>query len=185
MSAYVGRVYDSTNPIFRSPGEQPATGNQIRYIRRLAAEQGTTTPTPEQELTWTRNKASEIISWYLQRKPAAPARPATVTVPDGRYAVAIDGDSEPLSFFLLETEDDETSRWHGFQYVNQLASDTRYPQKGARRHTVLAAIAADIEGASRTYGRESRHCGVCGRSLTTYESRTAGIGPRCLAKMGW
>lgn len=113
--------------------------------------------------------------------PAKPARKGDPEVPAGRYAVHMDGDSNELSFFKVDKP--EEGKWAGWTFVKHLASDTEYPVKGARKYRVLEAIAADIEGALATYGREIGACGMCGKTLTNDESRAYGIGPDCRKKL--
>jgi len=167
-----------------------ATEAQVRFIQKLALEQGTAQPTAEQIANWEKRKASEIIDWYLARQEqvdaqarAAHAAKADVEVPAGRYAIHIDGDTNELSFFKVDRPTD--GRWAGYVFVKQMASDEEYPVKGARKDKVLAAIAQDVREASATYGREIKVCGVCNRTLTNDESREIGIGPDCRKKMGW
>jgi len=45
-------------------------------------------------------------------------------------------------------------------------------------------LEVDPLGAAVQYGRDEVKCGVCGRPLLTRESREAGIGPVCRAKIG-
>jgi hypothetical protein len=40
----------------------------------------------------------------------------------------------------------------------------------------------DLTEAMAKYGRELKHCGLCGRTLTNDASRAIGIGPECAAK---
>jgi len=47
------------------------------------------------------------------------------------------------------------------------------------------ACTEDIPAAIVTYGVELGVCGRCGRHLTDEDSRAAGIGPDCAAKLGW
>lgn len=169
----------------------PATEAQVRFIQKLALEQGTAQPTAEQIASWDKRKASEIIDWYLARQDKVDARnmaahaakQATVDVPAGCYALTIDTDSNDVSFFKVDRPTE--GRWAGYTFVKQFASDNEYPVKGARKDMVLAAIAQDPKGASELYGRETKHCGVCSRKLTNDESRERGIGPVCASKMGW
>ena len=46
-------------------------------------------------------------------------------------------------------------------------------------------MVADPQGASLLFGQALGICGVCGRSLTTKESRERGIGPKCARTKGW
>lgn len=184
-----------------------ATPAQVQTILRYAKDQGTKLPTQEQIDSWDFDKAASLIGWYRDRAarlaptylmtpeqeararrdvgldpvPAAPARRAETDVPAGRYAVHMDGDSNELSFFKVDRP--EEGKWAGWTFVKHLASDTEYPVKGARKHRILEAIAADIEGALATYGREIGACGMCGKTLTNDESRAYGIGPDCRKKL--
>ena len=118
--------------------------------------------------------------WIEYRDAARKAPAPAIDVPAGRYAVEIDG---RLGFFKVDCPTE--GRWAGYVFVKQMASDTEYPVRGARRGVVLDAIAADPQAASLRYGREIGACGVCGRTLTDEDSRARGIGPICADKMGW
>jgi hypothetical protein len=137
--------------------------------------------TPEQEM-----RARRAVGLA----PAAPAAVATTQVrtgqryniPDGRYALQIEGDKNEWSFFEVSTP--EKGKWEGFTFATQVASANEWPVRGARRHRVLEAIAADVEGALAAYGQNTEHCGLCNRPLHNDESKARGIGPKCAAKAG-
>lgn len=161
----------------------PATPRQIEYIIDFARHNGTAMPTDEQIANWDREKASEIINWYLRKFGPLPRKEgkadlkAQREVKPGRYAVEFDG---ALHFFLVETPDE--GRWASFTFVSEQAGDNLYPVKGARKGEVLRAIADDADALAR-YGKELGVCGVCGRNLTDEESRERGIGPVCAGRL--
>jgi hypothetical protein len=156
----------------------PATGEAARAFTELTTGKGGWTPGRE-------GNASEWINRMITKEGELKAQgrkapqPTTTEVPDGRYAVEEDG---TLKFFHIRNGKANT-RWAGFVFVDIQASDDLYPLKDrARKARVLAAIAADLETASRRYGQELGVCGRCGRTLTDEESRAYGIGPVCRGK---
>lgn len=127
------------------------------------------------------SEVSEKINWLrtLWNKPVAKAP----EVPAGRYAVT---GNEGHTVFVKVDRPTEGS-YAGRTFVKIQASDELHPVRDDRtRDALLRKILADgVEAASKRYGHELNHCGVCGRTLTDADSRTAGIGPKCAAKMGW
>ena len=161
----------------------PATSRQIEYIIELAKHHGTKLPADDQIADWTQYKASEIISWYLDkfgplpRRSGAPTLKADREVKAGHYAIEFEGQ---LRFFKVDTPDE--GRWAGFTFVSEQASDDFWAVKGARKTEVLNAIADDEDALAR-YGKELGICGLCSRTLTDPESRERGIGPTCASKL--
>lgn len=155
---------------------------------------------PDIEGGISKKRASEFITRLQEKeKRSAPATGSDVKatpnggvkfrrwegIPDGRYALPMPGDDlNPIHFYTVRTSDfgDE---WDGFQRVKRHASDERYPVKGATRREVLDRIAEDPKASTILFGRETEHCGICGRELTRDDSRAAGIGPKCAEKHGW
>jgi hypothetical protein len=172
-----------------------ATPKQIAYIRSLLAERsgpdveairGALNAAREAHLL-TKKVASATIDALRQlprssapSAPQAPAQaaPAPVAVPAGRYAV--DNEDGTLRFYVVDTPTE--GRWAGRTFVNVLASDERYPVRGAAAQAVLAKIAVDPQAACARYGQEIGRCGRCGRTLTDADSRARGIGPDCAEK---
>jgi hypothetical protein len=106
-------------------------------------------------------------------------------IPEGKYALhgyAADSDTPTIKFYEVSRPD--KGQWAGATFVNELASDDRYPRKGQVGKRILAEIQQDIAGAFALYGQEIGVCGVCGRTLTDEESRARGIGPVCFKKVG-
>jgi hypothetical protein len=136
-------------------------------------------------------------------KPAAVRGGAWTEVPDGRYAVPSATGNNDLDFFLVTTEDEEGD-WFGFRRVERvIGGNPEAPVKGQPRRAALEAIVAaeydrpimtfegreygggtyaGPEAAAIRYADTIGECGRCGRSLTKYESRAAGIGPVCAGK---
>ena len=87
----------------------PATSRQIEYIIELAKHHGTKLPADDQIADWTQYKASEIISWYLDkfgplpRRSGAPTLKADREVKAGHYAIEFEGQ---LRFFKVDTPDE-------------------------------------------------------------------------------
>ena len=104
-------------------------------------------------------------------------------VPEGRYAVTLEGETK-LRFFKLDKP--TSGKWSGYTFVKEQASDELHPVRSAERRVRIAeAIAQDPEEAMLTYGRELGKCGHCGRTLTDQESREVGIGPVCRRKLSF
>lgn len=114
-------------------------------------------------------------------KAAAPvaAAPAKVTVPDGHYALVVEG---VVKFYSVNTPTE--GKWAGYTFVNAQASDDYHKMSHAASQRILAAIAVDPLAAMKLYGIELGECGHCGRALTS-DWRKVGIGPICNKKMGW
>lgn len=103
-------------------------------------------------------------------------------IPAGRYAVTGDHGQTVFVKVVRPTE----GQWAGRVFVNIQAGDELHQVSATTRNALLAKIeGAGVRAASTRYGREIGSCGVCGRTLTDAESRDAGIGPVCRAKMGW
>lgn len=107
-------------------------------------------------------------------------------VPAGRYALK---DTDPLAsnkVHFYKVDRPTEGRWAGWVFLAVLASDEKHPIKHRdTKRQILSRIAEDIQGSMLLYGTEIGACGHCGRTLTNDESRARGIGPVCLAKMGW
>jgi hypothetical protein len=107
---------------------------------------------------------------------AAPAQDRP-EVPSGRYAV--DTEEGHLAFYQVRN-------YKGRYYVSVQASDEIHELPWKTGLAVLRKIEADgVKEAMIRYGEKLEICGRCGRTLTKEESRTAGIGPVCRAKMGF
>lgn len=135
----------------------------------------------------TKKGASALIEWLgtLPRKAVpAPAPKVATEVPAGRYAVATEEGALNLTAFY-RVDRPEEGKWAGYTFVKRLSSDEEIRLGRDQAQSVLAKIAADVEGASKLYGQEIGACGVCGRTLTNDESREVGVGPDCRKKMGW
>jgi len=108
-------------------------------------------------------------------------------VPDGAYAVEnLSGGITFLRFarvaagprtgcVLVEQEVGDDLRARGYQRPGGL-------YRGLLAELV-AAVAADPLAAATRYGKERRVCGLCGRRLTSNESRGRGLGPVCCARL--
>ncbi len=108
---------------------------------------------------------------------------AVADVPAGRYALRNAPQcSNEVTFF--EVNRPTEGRWAGRTFLSMLSSDERLPVKDPqKRATILGLIARDTLGAMKLFGRETEHCGMCGRRLTNDESRALGIGPICAEKL--
>lgn len=106
-------------------------------------------------------------------------------LPDGRYALLMPEDEvNPIHFFTVRTSD-FGDKWDGYQNLKRHVSDDRIKVSNKIRVEVMERLNENPKEASLLFGRETEHCGVCGRELTRPESREAGIGPVCAEKTGW
>lgn len=134
-----------------------------------------------------RKLVSEKIDFLKAMPKAVPTAPvqnlaAKYDVPAGRYAVT--GDEGQTVFVRVDRPIE--GRWAGRTFVKVQAGDDLHRVSATTAAGLLRKITeAGVQAASKRYGAEIGDCGVCGRTLTNEESRAAGIGPRCAAKMGW
>ena len=124
---------------------------------------------------------TEVVAEVTVSVPALSAE----TVPAGRYAVATEaGAINTLAFYKVDRPTE--GRWAGYVFVKHIVSDDEQRMSRPAGNAILAKIAAvGAAEASAAYGHEIGECGVCGRTLTNDESRARGIGPSCIANMGW
>lgn len=194
----IGRVLDASDQ--RHDENRPATGPQLDLIAKLRDEK----PLDDAGIAWindrlangrfTKASASKTITRLLAIKTTGQARrhpandatiPAADVVPEGRYAVPTeDGALNKLAFYKVDRPTE--GKWAGYVFVKLMLSDNEQRMSKAAGAAILAKIAqVGAANASAAYGREFKHCGVCGRGLTNDESRKVGIGPDCRAKLGW
>lgn len=132
-------------------------------------------------------KASQWLDSLVElprRGVAAEYPELTSDVPAGRYAIdSVDGDNA-VSFYRVERPD--RGRYAGRIFVTLHTGGGDQSLNAGHAQSVLDRIAeAGPAEASRRYGIELGHCGVCGRELTNDTSRERGIGPKCAARLGW
>ena len=130
--------------------------------------------------TLTCKQASNLIGHLLECPkitPEAPVTPVAADVPEGRYAVELNG---ALRFYVVQYG---KGRWSGRVFVSRQSSDNLLKISAHEAHEARRAIAQDARAAMVRYGRELGVCGVCGRALTDEESRAAGVGPICAARI--
>jgi hypothetical protein len=150
--------------------ERAATPKMIALIETLQAERAEPIGAPE-GLAF--SEAHDEIERLLGMPKVRGGYKADLNgLPEGRYAVTTD--EGHLAFYVV------TERGVFVQ-----ASDAQHRVPGAASQAVIAKIQLDPAEASRTYGRELGHCGVCGRTLTDETSREHGIGPVCSQRTGW
>lgn len=172
------------------PSTRPATDKQVACVRKLIAQKLPDMPAEKQQ-EWVAKaaadakKASTLISGLIDMeapKTAPKPQAATVTVPEGRYALRTEG---VVKFYKVE-HGKAGSKWEGRTFLKIQASDDLFPVKNrAERERILGTIAADPAAASKLYGQEIGRCGVCHLTLTDEDSRKKGIGPICAEKTGW
>lgn len=124
----------------------------------------------------------EIVGYETTRSKQNRAE-IDLMVPDGYYALSVVD-------FEIESANDwvflKVKNGNYKVFLDMEVSDEYVPVRAHdRRMMFLKAILSDPAKASLDYGKQTTHCGVCGRKLTNDESRARGIGPQCAAKMGW
>lgn len=112
-------------------------------------------------------------------------------LPNGRTRACVENESGSLTFLLIDVIKDPKSKWNGWAFVKQQTGpdETRIgSQRPGQTYVgqwavLIDKVLADPMAAVVRYGNELGHCGVCGLPLTNEESREAGIGPVCRAKI--
>lgn len=104
-------------------------------------------------------------------------------VPAGRYALDVTGDDRFANdtIFIRVWVGDRG----GFNAQLQNSDNDLVKPAFKTQLDLIRMISGDPGAASRRYGHEFAHCGVCGRGLTNDASRDAGIGPVCARRMSW
>ena len=87
------------------------------------------------------------------------------------YLVGSNNDRDYKSFAHAR-DDGSVSIWRAHQSNKSLCE-------------AVKVLLGDPKAASKAYALSSGCCGVCGRTLTTPESISAGIGPVCRERTGW
>lgn len=140
-----------------------------------------------EEYGMSKDKASELISWYL-KQPDKPREERgtsnedhermSVGVPPGRYAV--DSNDGELRFYSVWQSPDKL-RLRVYVCHGPDESSLKYHKT---MMGVLKKIKADgIREAAIRYGNEIGACSNCGRRLTNRISRALAIGPICGGRM--
>lgn len=127
-----------------------------------------------------RSYAESLIAQYANG--ATPAdKPAAVKVPEGYYAVTVEGWKEPLSFFKVDAP--TTGKWAGYTFVKHIIGGHEPIRiKGDSARTILQLIGADIDAAGRRYAAEFTRCYKCNLQLTDEVSRARGLGSTCAGR---
>lgn len=182
----------NTTPVREVGSVRPASEASIAFLLRLAIERNPQSPALTVEGI-VRSFADEFgqrgVSKRIDELKATPRPARTVpvaevdpAVPAGRYAVT----GEEGHTVFVKVDRPTEGRWAGYVFVKVQAGDDEHRVSRATEAALLAKIeAAGPQAAMIRYGLELGHCGHCGRTLTNEASREAGIGPICLAKMGW
>lgn len=154
-----------------------ATDKAVKFLVDLAAER---TPAVAEDAirAWAgsvdKTLVSEKINW-LKTQPKAVVTPVA-DVPEGRYAVT--GEQGQTVFVKVDRPTEGTHKGRTFVKVQAGSEFHNLPWTPAK--AILTKIEHDgPKAASIRYGKELGVCGVCGRTLTNEESRSAGIGPKC------
>lgn len=175
-----------------SHGRDMASEKQVKYAIDLLAEREWPDIVSEQDL---RNMERRQVTKLIDGLKAAPRKrddefrvDVTQHVPEGRYALDIEGDSDnDLVFYQIDKPTE--GQWAGCTFVKQLVGAPGAFRKlniyGMRAARVLMRVAEDPQAASLRFGKETQTCGICHSPLTNKKSRELGIGPDCRKKMGW
>ena len=165
----------------RSEPQRKLIEKLIAEIAELDAETGAKARAYTDGMTargkWTPGREGNVSAWIgrMITKANELGRTAPVAVPDGRYAVEVDG---ALRFYKIKN-----GRRPGFVFLDVQASEDWHPIRNLGKiQQVLAVIARDTKAAMIRYGQELGQCGHCGRTLTDATSRAAGIGPVCAGR---
>lgn len=124
----------------------------------------------------TRYDASRLIDELLNCPKIKPSgAPNADKVPDGRYAVNIDG---KLRFFRFNRKTHS-----GMLRITEQAGPAHHPKKFIEYRKVIdAVLTVGVENAGLRYAQEIGRCWKCGLALTDEESRARGTGPVCATK---
>lgn len=137
----------------------------------------------------TKAGASKLIELLKALPASAPIKatpadlPSADVVPAGCYALDTkEGALNETVFYRVDRP--EEGRWAGRVFVKRLEGGDREIRVPVGQVAgILERIASvGAEEAFKAYGRLTRVCGVCGKSLTNDESRAYGIGPKCRQK---
>lgn len=180
----------------RSPAQAELMEKLVRQITELDGEAGRKAAEYTAGMTerglWTPGREGNASAWISRMinkerelvqaaRAAAPTSPAPAAeVPAGRYAITDD----EIKCYAVEIGKEGT-RWEGFTFLSRISSDDRFPIKNrAEKARILAAIAADVDGAAVLAALTLRQCRRCGRTLSDTKNPyfSAGLGPDCGAK---
>lgn len=176
----------------RTGGARDATEPQLKFIRDLMRDRAVT---PNQQarceelvdsgvvtFAMASNMIDKLKEYPYRSGNTAEVAPAMPHLPPGRYAVI--GEDGTVDFYKIDIG--TKGRWDGFLFLDHVQGPNEVPVKNRQTKTgILRKIAQDPAEASKRYGRELGHCGVCGTQLTNDTSRELGIGPVCRKNMGW
>jgi hypothetical protein len=133
-----------------------------------------------EEYGMSRNKASELIDWFLKQKdkpreqqPGQDPDSPLMKLKPGRYAIE-NNDGELRFYQCWSSPDNKVHRL----YVMFGPYEAKLPMK---TQNIIAAkiINAGVEKCALRFGAEIGSCSECGRRLTNRISRELSIGPIC------
>lgn len=107
------------------------------------------------------------------------------TVLEGSYGIDTSDDdrfTNDVSFFRVWIAEGYGKGWGVKMYTSDYTH--RVNLAVPTQIDAIVWIADDPVGAAKLFGHEFKRCGVCYRGLTKDESRAAGIGPVCGARLG-
>lgn len=179
---------------FAGGGARMATPPQLAFIQNLANErkldgihprdpQGRTNGAVLQarldanDITF--DEAKAYIPWLKGQPFKTETERGTAEIPDGYYAVQMEGHKNEHSFYRFRTGRKGT-RWEGVQFMDMVVGP-RYEKttREQRRVVELAIKAAGVVDCQKRYGQLIGRCGRCNYRLTDDLSREIGLGPHC------
>lgn len=173
-----------------SRAHREPTEKQLDMIETLRAERGIPELTEDERKALSKEDASTEIDRLIKMPRQTTSK--YKDVPAGRYALKTEvktrygmGWDTKTEWAFYKVDKPETGQWAGRVFLKKLASDDEYAIRGTLYRDVMDVILADPQKAMLDYGKEIKHCGHCGRTLTNEDSRNRGIGPVCAEKMGW
>jgi hypothetical protein len=182
----------------RTHTEVAATDKQLRFLMTLANERQiddrakdeiiarvdrqmemNASPLPGDEITVSKFRASEWITRLLD-KPRSQGTQQKLTdtplplVPDGRYAVEIDG---AWHLFRIWRGTRNPFVQHVYAVAGTEKGDRIYD---AQERAAVLAIEKDPGQAAIDFGHRTGHCSRCGKELERNLQRWLGIGETCM-----
>lgn len=155
-------------------------------MRRAFPERPTTNKQVAELATWLsqhigamKNTAANLRGTEQSKSINPPVPASSQKVRDGHFAIPAGdlGFTKP-HFFRVKA-----GRKAGVVFLDEQASDDRYPVRGARKAEVLAYLAKNEQKARELYGTLISRCSRCNRTLTDYDNPYfPAYGPECGSK---
>jgi hypothetical protein len=186
-------IESGLKPVDHEP-QWPASEKQIRYVMTLQNHrmlpEWWTAMTEAQLKLMERDEVSGIINMlktFVEKKADDSSKAEYRDVPAGRYAIKEKtGLGEQWRFYEVQ---DGKGKWQGYKFIKRLIGAPGQYQKNPlsreARIPIMKVLESDPQKAMTDYGLQSGVCGKCSSPLSDPVSLARGIGPKCLAKLGW